>query len=108
MATTSACQLGKTHLALLSAAAQRQDRPADAPDIPEVPLGIEIDSLPPIRIEIIEDTLVLPDTIRLDLPPIVTEPATPDVDTIGVKVESVPDGRGPDGNGPPGQQKQEP
>ncbi|HEX6587817.1 MAG TPA: PBP1A family penicillin-binding protein [Longimicrobiales bacterium] len=88
------------------------ERPIDAPEVPEVPLGIEIDSLPPIRFDIIGDTIVLPDTIRLDVPAVVVEPVII-YDPDGAEGDKEPvmieprDGRGPDSQGPPGQLKRD-
>ena len=93
---------------------RRRTAPADRPEVPEVPLGIEIDSLPPIRIDITEDTIVLPDTIRLDVPAVVVDPVIiydPDGPQGGKQPILIEprddDGRGPDGQGPPGQQKRD-
>ncbi len=62
--------------------APARERRADAePDVTDRPgpLGIEIDSLPPIRIEILDDlggdSIVLPDSLRANVPAIIVEPA---------------------------------
>jgi 1A family penicillin-binding protein len=66
------------------------DRPVDI-EIPDaVPLGIEIDTLPPIRIDILEDSIVLPDTIHIDLLPILLDARQPEIDTIGPVGETAP------------------
>ena len=75
-----------------------EDRPrgriTERPDVPDVPIGIEIDSLPPIRIDIVDDTIVLPDTIHIDLLPIILDARQVDVDTIGPNGEVPPPGPG--------------